>query len=138
MKLFNFTVACLVLICIAFGLSSCSSAPGLAENQRGTSLTPGQVSMTLKKGTTTKAEVLNTFGAPNIVTQDSEGHSVWTYQRNATVTRSGGDSFYWNVIFLGGTKGDSGMTNSTSTMTLIITFDDKDIVSNFKSLATNF
>ena len=137
MKLFTYLVSTIASLSL-LGLCSCSSVPGAAEKQMNSPFTSGQVSLTLKKNVTTKAEVLNAFGSPNIVTQDGDGNSVWTYQKNASVTKSGGNSFYWTVVLAGGNSGDSGIMNSTRTMTLIITFNNKDIVSNFKSLATNF
>jgi len=134
MKLISTSVF-LLLLTSMFVLSSCR-VPN-EENMPNSPFTPGQVSLTLKKGVTTKTEVLNTFGSPNIVTQDSEGDSVWTYQKNASITKSGGNNFYWTVVLVGGNDGDSGIMNSTKTMTLIITFKGETI-SNFKTLATNF
>lgn len=116
-------------------IAGCASAPN--PDMPNSPFTSGQVSMTLKKGVTTKAEVLETFGSPNIVTQDSSGNSVWTYQKNATISESGGNSMYWTVILVGGQSGTGGIMSSQKTMTLILTFDGN-IVSNFKSLTTNF
>ena len=129
------TSVLLLLLSSMFTLSSCITPP--EENMPNSPFTPGQVTLTLKKGITTQTEVLNTFGSPNIVTQDSEGDAVWTYQKNASITKSGGNNFYWTVILAGGNDGDNGIMNSTKTMTLIITFKGE-TVSNFKTLATNF
>ena len=134
MKLFSYIAGVLVLVCFVLGLCSCSSEPQTLPNPP---FTPGQVTMTLKKGITTKEEVLNTFGSPNIVTQDSGGNAIWTYQKNASITKGGGSSFYWTVVLLGGSSGDRGIMNSTRTMTIIITFKE-DKVADFKTLATNF
>ena len=43
--------------------------------------THGNVQLTLKKGITTQAEVLESFGPPNIATIDKDGNEVWTYQK---------------------------------------------------------
>jgi hypothetical protein len=93
--------------------------------------------MTLKKDVTTKQDVLNTFGSPNIVTQDSDNNSIWTYQKNASITKHDSSNFYWTVILVGGQSNDGGIMNSTRTMTMIITFKEN-TVENFKTLATNF
>jgi hypothetical protein len=58
---------------------------------RDSELTHGNVQMSLRVGVTTQAEVLDTFGAPNITTIDGAGREVWTYQRNATVAPSSPD-----------------------------------------------
>ena len=44
--------------------------------------------MNLEVGKTTKANVLETFGSPNITTRDGAGREVWTYQRQAQVAQS--------------------------------------------------
>lgn len=102
-----------------------------------TPYTSGNVSLTLKKGETTQQQVLEAFGAPNIVTQDAEGNSVWTYQTNATVTRDASNKYYWTVLLTGGESQDGGFMRSQKTMTIIITFKNN-VVSNFKSLSTSF
>ncbi|MCP3965702.1 MAG: hypothetical protein GY750_15210 [Lentisphaerae bacterium] len=102
-----------------------------------TPYTSGNVSLTLKKGETTKKQVLEAFGAPNIVTQDGDANSVWTFQTNATITRSGNNSNYWSIILLGGDYNKSGFMRSQKTMTIIITFKDE-VVLNFKSLSASF
>lgn len=100
--------------------------------------TSGQVSLTLKKGITTEAEVARVFGAPNIVSQDSSGNAVWIYQKNATVTRSASNSSYFTILVLGSQSNNSGFAQSSQTMTLIIHFNKRGVVSGFKSLTTSF
>jgi outer membrane protein assembly factor BamE (lipoprotein component of BamABCDE complex) len=123
------------LICVLFLLAfaGCNTKMGYPK----TPYTSGNVSLTLKKGETTQQQVLEAFGAPNIVTQDAEDNSVWTYQTNATVTRNAENSNSWNILLGGGNYGDSGFMRSQKTMTIIITFKGK-TVSNFKSLSTSF
>jgi outer membrane protein assembly factor BamE (lipoprotein component of BamABCDE complex) len=88
----------------------------------------------LKKGETTQAEVLEKFGAPNIATVDGQGNEVWTYQRHATVSRS--SAGYATIVILGG--GTSGFEQSSRTMTLIIKFDARKVVSDFNSMYSSF
>lgn len=114
----------------AIGLMSCATAPsGNPSN-----LTHGGVQLYLKKGQTTQTEVLEKFGAPNIATVDGEGHEVWTYQKHATVSNE--SSGYATIILLG--KSSSGFEQSSRTMTLIIKFNDKKIVSDFNSMYSSF
>ena len=135
MNLLGYTLAgCLTSMCIIIGLCSCSSPQQTLPNSPFTS---GQATITLKKGVTTKEEVLNTFGSPNIVTQDSDGNSIWTYQKNASITKSSGGAFNWTVVLLGGSSHNRDIMNSTRTMTIIITFKENK-VADFKTLATNF
>ncbi|HSK39563.1 MAG TPA: hypothetical protein VK943_07330 [Arenibaculum sp.] len=58
--------------------------------------------MNLVVGQTTQAQVLEVFGAPNIVTMDGQRNEVWSYQRHATVSQSTAGSNYWTIVFLGG------------------------------------
>lgn len=112
--------------------------PETTEKNR---LTTGQVQLNLRKNETTQTEVLESFGAPNLVTTNSEGEEVWTYQRNATVVNTNNSSAYGTVIFFGGSTRSSGLEQSSRTMTLIIKF--KEIkgakrVSSFESRASSF
>ena len=85
-----------------------------------------------------KADVLETFGAPNITTRDSSGNEVWTYQRQAQVSQSSSSSGFIFVIIAGKSAEASGFETSSKMMTLIIKFDGNDIVTDFKSRESNF
>lgn len=101
-------------------------------------LTHGNVQLTLKQGVTTQHEVLEAFGPPNITTIDGEGNEVWTYQKQATVSSSNSSSVYGTIILFGGRSQTSGFEQSSKTMTLIIKFDAKKKVIDFKSMTSNF
>ena len=105
---------------------------------RNSALTQGNIQMNLAVGQTTKADVLETFGAPNITTRDGSGQEVWTYQRQAQVTQSSDKSGYWTVILAGQSSSASGFETSSRMITLIIKFDSNDIVSDFRSRTSNF
>ena len=101
-------------------------------------LTHGQVQLTLKKGITTQNEVLEIFGAPNIVTTDSTGLEVWTYQKHAIVEKSDSSNVYGTIILFGAGNKATGFEKSSRTMTLIIKFDENKKVIDFKSMSTSF
>ena len=105
---------------------------------RNSELTHGNVQMNLKVGETTKTDVLEVFGAPNITSIDGSGREVWTYQRHATVSQSSSRSGYWTIILAGGGGSSSGAETTTRTMTLIIKFDENKVVSDFSSRSSNF
>lgn len=127
---------------ITVALSGCvATAPTTPEPAEKNRLTTGQVQLTLRKNETTQTEVLESFGAPNLVTTNSEGEEVWTYQRNATIVNANSSSAYGTVIFFGGSTRSSGLEQSSRTMTLIIKF--KEIngakrVSSFDSRSSSF
>ena len=122
-------------------LSGCVATAPVAEPTERNRLTSGQVQLTLKKNVTTQSEVLEAFGAPNLVTLNSEGEDVWTYQKNATVAKATSSSAYGTIILFGGSSKTAGFEQSSRTMTLIIKFRDKDgvkVVSSFASRASSF
>jgi outer membrane protein assembly factor BamE (lipoprotein component of BamABCDE complex) len=127
-----------IIIFLSFMLlfnASCQTTP---KENKNSPYTHGNVQLTLKKGITTQAEVLESFGSPNITTIDADGNEVWTYQKHATVSKSQESSAYGTVILFGGGEGSSGFEQSSRTMTLIIKFDDSKKVVDFKSMSTSF
>jgi hypothetical protein len=76
-----------------------------------------------------------------LVTTNSEGEEVWTYQRNATIVNANSSSAYGTVIFFGGSTRSSGLEQSSRTMTLIIKFKEFNgakRVSSFDSRSSSF
>jgi len=118
-------------------LGGCVSAPQPLTD-RNSALTQGNVQMNLIAGQTRKSEVLETFGSPNITTRDGAGREVWTYQRQAQVAQSSSKSGYWTVILAGQSSSAAGFESSSRMITLIIKFDDQDIVTDFRSRTSNF
>lgn len=122
---------------VASALTACATAPSPVDS-RNSALTQGNVQMNLKVGQTTKVEVLEVFGAPNITTRDASGSEVWSYQRHATVSQSSSSSSYWTVLLLGGGSSASGFSETSRTMTMIIKFDSNDVVSDFRTRSSDF
>ena len=103
-------------------------------------LTQGNVQLNMVVGKTTKAEVLEVFGAPNITTRDGAGREVWTYQRAAQVSQSSEQKgyFIWTLVLVGQSSSASGFESSSRMTTLIIKFDAEDVVTDFRSRTSNF
>lgn len=118
-------------------LAGCATAPAPVD-QRNSILSQGNVQMNLKVGVTTKADVLNNFGSPNITTRDASGEEVWSYQRQASVAQSNDSSNYWSILLTGESRSASGFSQSSRMMTLIITFNSSDVVSDFRSRSSDF
>ena len=127
----------LFVFIISIFLSGCVTAPE-PLTKKNSELTQGMVQMNLEVGKTTKSDVIETFGAPNITTRDSSGNEVWTYQRQAQVSQSSSSSGFIFVIIAGRSAEASGFETSSKMMTLIIKFDGNDIVTDFKSRESNF
>jgi outer membrane protein assembly factor BamE (lipoprotein component of BamABCDE complex) len=118
-------------------LGACTMTPAPVDN-RNSALTQGNVQLNLKVGETKKTEVLEVFGAPNITTRDGSGQEVWTYQRHATVQQSSTQSNFWTILLVGGGSSASGFSQTSRTITLIIKFNDQDVVSDFRSRTSDF
>ena len=128
-----------LLICAIAVISvGCASAPAQPVDQRNNALTQGNVQLNLQVGVTTKVQVLEVFGAPNITTRDASGAEVWSYQRHATVAQSNSSSGYWTILLAGGGTTAEGFSQTSRTMTLIIKFDSRDVVSDFRSRTSDF
>jgi len=119
-------------------LGACATNRPAPVDQRNSALTQGNVQLNLRVGETRKAEVLETFGASNITTRDASGSEVWSYQRFARVSQSTEASSYWTILLFGGGSSAEGFAETTRTMTLIIYFDENDIVSDFRSRTSDF
>jgi len=101
----------------------------------------------LVKGQTTQADVVQTFGAPNIITRSTSGGENWTYEKVAMESsgKAGGIGVLGGGIIGGagllgggGSYGGYSEKGSSKTVTLTIYFDDKDVVSDYSVMETHF
>jgi len=128
----------IVLIVLSCSLLIGCAATPQPVTERNSNLTQGNVQMNLVVGQTTKAEVLEVFGAPNVTTRNGAGEEVWSYQRQAQVSQSSNTSSGWSILLAGSNSSASGFETSSRMITLIINFNENDVVSNFRSRASNF
>ena len=100
------------VLCVALAvlLSGCATQREIESQKVSKSnLTAVQVSITLKKNITTQQEVVETFGAPNLVTQNADGEESWTYQKQATVSNASSSSAFATIILAGASSSSSGL-----------------------------
>ena len=107
-------------------------------------LTLGTVQSRIKKGMN-QTEVLEVLGSPNIVTKNTKGYEVWTYDKvgssqssssevSATYGQRQLNQGFWAFLFGGTTSSaQSGSDRNTESksLTVIITFDGNSNVSDF-------
>jgi hypothetical protein len=104
-------------------------------------LTPGVVKKQIIRGKTTQAEVMEIFGPPDLITQKSD-YEMWGYDKisqEAAYTAFGGGG----AVGAGGLGGLAGLgtgysTRATKTIFLLIYFNDKNVVTDYKLSATRF
>ena len=91
-------------------------------------LTLGTVQSKISKGQS-QSSVMDILGSPNIVTKDSQGREVWTYDRISSENDASSSFLFYilNPIWWftgGGTKNKSSSSASSKSLTVLITFDD--------------
>lgn len=115
-----------------FLLCRCSSYKyGAGEEYvQKSNLTFGIVKTKIVKDTTTQEEVLNLFGAPNMITKNRSNEEVWSYNRMSTVRKGG------YTVYPFGERASA--SSSSQSFDLIITFDEHDVVKDYSVISTSF
>lgn len=116
------------LLTIALLAVSCASNDKKNEKNPFDALTLKEV---LKEGKTSQAEVIQTFGAPDITTEDSSKNDVWVYSKHKNESESSGyvagaAAFLpgmWSLV--GGAIDGDKSESSSKTVTLTLSFDKK-------------
>jgi hypothetical protein len=120
------------LIVGALLLAGCASA---GVDGGSSNLTAGMAKLEIERGITTQAEILQVFGAPNIVTISSEEGEVWNYNRMAfeSVSSAAGIlAVLWpGSTALAGGAGTARSSSSTRSFDLILVFDIADVVQEY-------
>jgi len=123
-------------------------------------LSYGAITTSVKKDTTTQAELVDLFGGPNIATLDSDGTETWVYEktasetttttnRQAVTTQAERLDVYFGLGLLrkgtvrkgtGATQssGDTTVSHSIKTLTVIIKFNQNKTVKDFSARASYF
>lgn len=119
------------LLLLVLITTSCAS-----DKSSQTKINALEISEKLVKGKTTQAQVLENFGAPDIVEKTPEG-DMWAYNRHANESKSmgGGVSHYissaalWN--WTGMHVGADQSSSSTNTASLILYFQRNKTLSTY-------
>ena len=120
----------LVLIIIV-GLSGCVTT---TQSVQKSNLTAGMAKTKIVKGQTTQNDILEVFGAPNIVTKNKSGNEVWTYDK-VSVEKSSSDGY--GTILVAGISNNK-YSSSARAFVLMIEFDDNDIVKEYSYRSSAF
>ena len=152
-------ILALIFLCAPAGSCVRAQSPNLPySNQQKSNLTAGMVKKFVKVVEATQTDLITVFGAPNIITRDKDGNEVWTYDRqsiasasevaewnaagNAGVVAGGivGSTALGGGATVGGSSGKSSTAGqvSSATFTLMIKFDENDMVKDYRMMATQF
>ena len=121
----------LLFFSLLFSISCNSYKYGAnAEPTQKSNLTFGVVISKIIKGNTTQSEILEIFGAPNLVSKNKSNNEVWSYNKMSVVNKQGGTDFLFGER--------ASQSSSTQSFDLIITFDSNDIVSDYSVISTSY
>ena len=155
-----------LILVAALGFSGCvMQSPQLPPpdvQAKASSLTPGMVKKHIEVGKTTQADILEIFGPPDMITKSGRGE-MWGYDKvsrevaSADVGERSGVSAGGGLGLLGGAGGgvlggvlggvgggygqssqQSRSTESTKTIFVLVYFDEKNVVTDYKLSATKF
>ena len=121
--------AVFLILMLGLSLGGCATA-SQPVTKSGSQLTQRNVQTGLVVGKTTKAEVLEIFGAPNSAAKDDSGRDVWTYRRGAQVSKY---SDYWIINFGDRSSNTTGFESGYQMITLLIMFDNYDVVTEVRN-----
>lgn len=122
------------LTVVSATLTGCASYGTTKEPVEKSNLTMGMVKHSIIKGKTTQAEILQMFGAPNLVTKNRANHEVWNYNKMAFEAKTGQDSM--TLILFGGSRAAS--TTTSKSFDLILEFDENDMVKDYSVISASF
>ncbi len=125
----NMCARCGYLI-LALMLAGCT----YTDSKKQSNFTPGVVKESIVKGVTTQNDLVKLFGSPNIVSKDKDGKEVWTYSKHSASTNSK-NSFF--SFLIGGAGSAYGNTSSAS-FSLVITFNDRNVVEDYSMTSSEF
>ena len=117
-------------------------------------LSYGSITSTVKKGTTTQADLVSMFGGPNISTIDSDGNETWIYEKTTseTITKSQSSintkgerlDFFFGLGFIhkgkgeGNVRSNTAVSSSIKSLTVIIKFNQDKTVKDYSARASYF
>ncbi len=128
----NIILLILILMC-----SGCSNKNLIVPEQK-SNLTVGMIKKELVKGKTSQNDVITLFGAPNIITTNAAGNEVWNYSKSSYQSGAENKNSGWSLLLLGSSKSSVLSNASTASMDLIIIFDSKGIVKDYKVISSAF
>ena len=106
-----------------------------AAKGEGDNLTVGKVQKEIKVGMSS-ADVVGVLGSPNMVTTDEKRREVWVYDKVSTegmAATSQGRGFLWFPR-----DGNASVSRTQKTLTIVIKFDEKGMVSDFAYNTSKF
>lgn len=101
------------------------------------SLTVAKAQTEIKKGMS-GAQIVESLGAPNMVSTDENGNEVWVYDKISTVSAVSESAGGGGLILFGAAGGSGAKMTNQRTLTIIVKFDKNKKVRDFAYQSTSF
>lgn len=85
-----------------------------------------------------QADVASALGSPNIVTRDSSGKETWVYDKVATEASYSKSHGYGTILVLGFSRDAGAVSTTQKTLTVVIKFNEKNLVESFSYHISRF
>lgn len=123
----------------ALSIGGCVSASQHAEQvqSNGNNISVGAVQKQIKVGMS-GADVLQALGSPNMVSTDDQRREVWVYDKVATDTVQSSSTGWVFAVLAGGQTSSGASSRSQRTLTIIIKFDEQNLVRDFAYHSSKF
>jgi len=100
-------------------------------------MTLGVVQKEIRVGMS-QPDIATALGSPNIVTRDSEGRETWIYDKIATEASYSKSHGYGTILILGFSRDAGAVSTTQKTLTVVIKFNEKNLVESFSYHASKF
>lgn len=128
----------IVALLAALSLVGCVSASEhAAQVQNDGNISLGVVQKQIKVGMS-GADVLQALGSPNMVSTDDKRREVWVYDKVATDTVQSSSTGWVFAVLAGGQTSSGASSRSQRTLTIIIKFDEQNLVRDFAYHSSKF
>lgn len=133
-----------LLMSFSIFLIGCTNIQDVVPTQK-SNLTVGMIKSKVVEGRSTQNDVIELFGSPNLITTNSEGNEVWTYNRSSYNTKQTSGNANAGILGTGailwifGASASSAVSNaSTSSFDFIVTFNKKGVVEKYKIISASY
>lgn len=128
----------IVALLAVLSLGGCVSASKHADQvQNNGNISVGVVQKEIKVGMS-GAGVIQALGSPNIVSTDEKRREVWVYDKVATDTVDSSSSGWVFAVLAAGEYRSGASSRSQKTLTIIIKFDEQNLVRDFAYHTSKF
>jgi len=127
-----------IALLAAISLTGCVSASNHANQvQSPSNLSVGAAQKQIKVGMS-GADVLQALGSPNMVSTDDQRREVWVYDKVATDTVQSSSTGWVFAVLAGGQTSSGASSSSQRTLTIIVKFDEQNLVRDFAYHSSKF